>query len=84
MVFGALQDQSAAHVGRSVVEVKDNIVSLRAAFGPKHPVDLLRSLHLIGQVISFWGTEEQTHGHKLAVRYRHIYRLSDTYADNKQ
>lgn len=56
VIFGALQNQSAAHVGRRVVEVKDNIVGLRASFGPKYPVDLLGSLHLVGQVISFWGT----------------------------
>lgn len=50
-VFGALQDQSAAHVGRGVVEVKDHVVRLWASFGSKNPVDLLGSLHLIGQLI---------------------------------
>lgn len=56
MVFGALQDQSAAHVGRCVVEVKDHVVGLWGSFGPEYPVDLLGSLHLIGQVVSFWST----------------------------
>lgn len=56
VVFGALQDQRAAHVGRGVVEVEDDIVGVWGSFGPKHPVDLLRSLHLVGKVVSFWGT----------------------------
>lgn len=52
VVFGALQDQSAAHVGCGVVEVKDHVVGLWASFRSKNPVDLLGSLHLIGQLIT--------------------------------
>ncbi len=70
MVFGALQNESAAHVGRRVVEVKDNIVGVWASFGAKYPVDLLGSLHLVGQVISSRGTAGQ-----------HIHSLSDNHAE---
>lgn len=56
VVFRALQDQRAAHVGRSVVEVEDHVVGVWGSFGSKHPVDLLRPLNLVRQVISFRGT----------------------------
>lgn len=52
MVFGALQNQGAAHVGGGVVEVEDDVVCLRASFGSKHPVDLLGSPHLIRELVS--------------------------------
>lgn len=58
MVLGVLQDQSAAHVGRGVVEVKDDIIGFRTAFGSKYPVDLLSSLDLVGQLVSPRGTLE--------------------------
>lgn len=51
VVFGAFQDQGAAHVGCCVVEVKDDIVGFWASFGSKYPVDLLGPLHLVGQII---------------------------------
>lgn len=35
VVFGALQDQRAAHVGRGVVEVEDHVVGVWGSFGPK-------------------------------------------------
>lgn len=56
VVFGALQDQRAAHVGRGVVKVKDHVVGVWGSFGPEHLVDLLRPLHLVRQVVSFRGT----------------------------
>lgn len=56
MVFGVLQNQSAAHVGRGVVEVEDDVIGLRTPFGSKYPVDLLSSLDLVGQVVSPRGT----------------------------
>lgn len=79
VVFGALQNQSAAHVGGRVVEVKDDIIGLWASFRSKYPVDLLGSLDLIGQVISSWGTAGHTHTHtyQTAIRCRHIQILSD-------
>lgn len=52
MVFGALQNQGAAHVGGGVVKVKDDVVSLWASFGSKHSVDLLGSPHFIGELVS--------------------------------
>lgn len=60
VIFGALQNESAAHIGCRIVEVKDDIIGIRASFGPKYPVDLLGSLHLIGQVVSSWGTSKHT------------------------
>lgn len=61
VVFGVLQNQSAAHVGRGVVEVKDDVIGFRTSFGSKYPVDLLSSLDLVGQVVSPRGTLAHTH-----------------------
>ena len=58
VVVRALQNQSAAHVGRGVVEVKDHIEGIWTSLWSKYPVDLLGPLNLIGQVLSTRGAVE--------------------------
>lgn len=61
VVLGVLQDQGAAHIGRRIVEIKNDIVGLGAPLGSEHLVDFLGSLHLVGQIVSTGSAAECTH-----------------------
>lgn len=72
VVFGAFQNQGAAHVGRRVVEVKDDVVGVGAPLRSEYPVDFLGSLHLVEQVIPSLGAagisiRKQSHANPSAV-----------------
>lgn len=58
VVCRALQDKRRAHVGCGVMEVKDNIVGIRASFRSKDLVDFLGSLNFIWQLVSSWHAVE--------------------------
>lgn len=59
VVGRALQNERVAHVRGGVVEVEDDIIGAGWPFGPKHPIDLLRSPDFVGQFIHTRGTLEK-------------------------
>lgn len=59
VVRRALQDERGPHVGCGIVEVEDDIISVRAALRSKHLIYFLGSLNFVRLLVSVRGTVEK-------------------------